>query len=72
MASNKRSFEENFQKLEKLALELQENKISIDELVPRMKEALEAIKVCKDVLKETRLQLKEMSAEFTEPGGTAE
>lgn len=57
-------FEENFKKLELLAQELQENKISIDELVPRMKEALSAIKVCKEVLKETKSQLKEINEEF--------
>lgn len=60
----KRAFEENFGKLEQLAQELQENKISIDDLVPRMKEALGAIKVCKEVLRETESQLSEISAEF--------
>ena len=51
------SFEENFNKLEVLSQELQENNVSIDELVPRMKEALDAIKVCKSVLKETNSKL---------------
>lgn len=59
-------FEEHFKKLETLSSELQENKVSIDQLVPRMKEALASIKVCKDVLKETRSQLKQISAEFEE------
>ena len=59
-------FEENFKKLEVLSQELQENKVSIDQLVPRMKEALQAIKVCKDVLKETKLQLKEINQEFSD------
>ena len=59
-------FEENFKKLEKLSLELQENKISIDQLVPKMKEALTSIKICKEVLRETKSQLKEVSAEFSE------
>ena len=63
------SFEANFKKLERLSQELQENKISIDELVPRMKEALSAIKVCKEVLKETKSQLKEIGAEFAEVEG---
>ncbi len=61
-----KGFEENFRKLEALANELQENKISIDQLVPRMKEALSAIKVCKEVLKETRSQLTEINSEFAE------
>ena len=65
-------FEENFKKLERLSQELQENKVSIDELVPKMKEALSAIKVCKEVLQETKVQLKEISAEFVEISGTGE
>lgn len=65
-AESRQGFEENFRKIEALALELQENKISIDQLVPRMKEALSAIKICKDVLKETRSQLTEINAEFAE------
>ena len=59
-------FEANFRKLETLATELQENKISIDQLIPRMKEALSAIKVCKEVLQETRSQLSEINSEFAE------
>ena len=66
MASkSEESFEENFKKLEKLSGELQENKVSIDALVPRMKEALGAIKVCKDVLQTTRAQLQEIGDEFS-------
>ena len=59
-------FEENFKKLEKLSQELQENKISVDQLVPRVKEALSAFKVCKEVLKETESQLSEISSEFAD------
>lgn len=67
-----KEFEKNFKKLEMLSNELQENKISVDQLVPRMKEALSAIKVCKDVLKETKSQLNEISKEFTDLEDTAE
>lgn len=66
MAKEDKTFEENFKKLEKLSHELQENKITIDELVPKMKEALGSIKICKEVLKETKVQLKEISSEFSE------
>lgn len=65
-AKTEMSFEANFRKLEQLSQELQENKVSIDQLVPRMKEAVEAIKVCKEVLKETKVQLKEINQEFAE------
>lgn len=51
------SFEENFKLLESLAQELQENKVSLDELVPKVKKASEAFKVCKEFLKETKEEL---------------
>jgi exodeoxyribonuclease VII small subunit len=66
-------FEENYKRLELLSQQLQENRLSVDELVPRMKEALLAIKACKEVLKETKLQLEQISEEFaSEKPGIAE
>lgn len=59
-----KSFEANFRMLEKLAQELQENRISIDELVPRIQQALAAIKICKDVLQQTKSKLTQLSTEF--------
>lgn len=66
MAASNNKFQDNFDKLEKLSEELRGDEVSIDELVPRMKEALSAIKVCKDVLKRTESQLEEISGEFEE------
>lgn len=60
------SFEENFKKLESLSEELQKNSVSIDQLVPKMKEAVQAIKVCKTVLKKTSSQLVEIEKEFSD------
>lgn len=57
-------FELNFKKLEMLSQQLQNNEVSIDQLIPRMKDALSAIRVCKDVLKATKVQLKEIDSEF--------
>ena len=64
--SEELSFEKNFNKLEQLSEELQENRITVDQLVPRVKEALAAFKVCKDVLRETEIQLTEIRREFDE------
>lgn len=64
-------FEENFKKLELFSRELQENKVSIDELIPRMQDAVSAIKVCKSVLLETKSKLKEIASEFEELGADA-
>ena len=66
MAEKDGGFEGNFKKLEELARELQDNKVTIDQLVPKMKEALSSFKVCKEVLNETRVQLNQLSAEFLE------
>lgn len=62
----KNGFEKNYQFLEELSQELQDNNVSVDELVPKMKEALDAIKVCKEVLKETKSQLNEINEQFEE------
>lgn len=66
MTKTQGTFEENFEKLEKLSRELQENTVSIDELVPRMKEAVSSIRVCKEVLDRTQTQLKEIEVEFAD------
>lgn len=66
MSTESNSFETNFRKLEMLSADLQDNKVTIDALIPRMQEALSAIKVCKSVLKETKVQLKEISLEFAD------
>jgi exodeoxyribonuclease VII small subunit len=61
---NKR-FEENFFLLETLAKELQSGQVSVDELVPKMRDATKAMKVCKEVLKDTRIQLSEIETEIS-------
>ena len=66
MSKNEKTFQANFEKLEKLSTELQQNKVTVDELVPRMKDALEAIQVCKEVLKSTKAKLVEINKEFEE------
>jgi hypothetical protein len=56
-------FEYHFKRLESISLELQGNKITIDKLIPRMKDALKSIEICKGVLKQTKLQLIEIEGE---------
>lgn len=60
----KQTFEDNFKLLEILAKDLQNGQISVDDLVPKMKEAAHAMKICKDVLKETKLQIQEIEKEI--------
>ena len=66
MSAKAKTFQANFEKLEKLSSDLQENKVTVDELVPKMKEALESIQVCKEVLKNTKAKLTEINKEFEE------
>jgi exodeoxyribonuclease VII small subunit len=70
--TSSKSFESNFKKLETLSSELQNNTISIDDLIPRMKEALGAVKACKEVLAATKSQLNEISKEFAEIESSSE
>ena len=65
-SANKDSFETHFRKLETLSGELQQNKVTIDELVPRIQEALTSLRVCKDVLAKTKAQLNQVTEEFAE------
>lgn len=60
------TFEEKFKFLENLSKELGDGSISVDQLVPKMKEASAAIKTCKEVLKNTKLELVEVEKEFEE------
>ncbi len=62
----KKGFDENFKVLEGLSRELQSGAVSVDELIPKMKQATESIRVCKDVLKKTKAQLEEIESEFSD------
>jgi exodeoxyribonuclease VII small subunit len=64
--NNSKQFEEKFKFLEELTKELGEGSISVDQLVPKMKQATEAIKICKTVLKETKIELLQVEKEFEE------
>ena len=66
MPKKNESFEENFKKLETFVSELKGDDILLDDLVPKMKEALSSIKVCKDVLKKTEEQLEMVKVELDE------
>ena len=60
------TFEKNFKFLEDLTRELNEGKVTVDQLVPKMKQASEAIKICKSVLKDTKVELVQVEREFEE------
>ena len=64
--TKKAGFDENFKILEALSKELQSGSVSIDELIPKMKQATDSIRVCKEVLKKTKIQLEEIEGEFTD------
>ena len=60
------TFEQRFKFLEELSKELNDGLVSVDQLVPKMKQASDAIRVCKEVLKNTKLELVEVEREFEE------
>ncbi len=60
------TFEQRFKFLEELSKELNDGAVSVDQLVPKMKQASEAIRICKDVLKNTKVELIEVEKEFEE------
>ncbi len=64
MADTHKKFEDNFMLLESIARELQSGQVSVDELVPRMKEAAKSMKVCKEILKKTKIQIQEIEKEI--------
>ena len=64
MPEKNKKFEENFSLLDSIAKELQGGNVSVDELVPKMKEAAKSMKICKDILQVTKIQIKEIENEI--------
>jgi exodeoxyribonuclease VII small subunit len=64
MAEKNKKFEDNFMLLESVAKDLQSGQVSVDDLVPKMKEAAKAMSVCKEVLKSTKIRIQEIEKEI--------
>ncbi|MBL7662781.1 exodeoxyribonuclease VII small subunit [bacterium] len=58
------SFTSHYTKIETLVKELETNKISVDELIPRLESALDSLQVCKSMLSKTQLRLSEIKQEL--------
>jgi len=64
MSEKSKTYEKNFQILEKITESLNKDEIGIDDLIDKTKEALEAARVCMDILKKQKGEFKKLEKEF--------
>lgn len=64
MSEKSKKYEENFQILESITESLNKDEIGIDDLIDKTKEALEAARVCMDILKKQKGEFKKLEKEF--------
>jgi len=65
MSGKSLKYEENYLVLEKITESLNKDEISIDDLVDKTKEALEAAKTCIGILKKQKGEFKKLQADFS-------
>jgi exonuclease VII small subunit len=69
MMSNKtqsRKYEENYAILEKITESLNKEEIGIDDLVEKTREALDAARVCMDILDKQKGEFQKLETEFAQ------
>ncbi len=64
MSEKSKKYEKNFQILESITESLNKDEIGIDDLIDKTKEALEAARVCMDILKKQKGEFKKLEREF--------
>ena len=57
-------YKQAFQELNKILKDLQSEEIDVDELTDKVKRALELIKICKEKIEKTELEVKKIIEEF--------
>ncbi len=57
-------YKQAFQELNKILKDLQSEDIDVDELTDKVKRALELIKICKEKIEKTELEVKKIIEEF--------
>ena len=62
--SNKITYEKALTRLQEILEDLQEEKISVDELSKRLKEAYQLISLCHRKIKEVKIEIKKIDKEF--------
>lgn len=66
MSKAKKPYEENYQKLEAITESLNREEIGIDDLVEKTKEALEAARICMDILSQQKGEFELLEKEFNQ------
>ena len=65
MIDKSKTYEESFAILERITESLNKDEISIDDLVTKTKEALEAARTCMEILKKQKGEFKKLEKEFS-------
>lgn len=66
MSNKSKKYEENYAILERITESLNKDEISIDELVEKTREALNAARICMEILKNQKGEFKKLEKEFSE------
>ncbi len=66
MSQKSKKYEENFTILEKITESLNKDDVAIDDLVDKTKEALNAARVCMEILSKQKGEFKKLETEFSQ------
>jgi exodeoxyribonuclease VII small subunit len=72
VSKSKKPYEENYQKLEQISESLNRDEIGIDDLVEKTREALDAARVCMDILNRQKGEFEVLEKEFNQLVGGEE
>jgi len=65
-SSKKLSFEEAFEKLELIVLQLEKGEITLEESITSFEKGMELVKICSDALNQAETKLKKLVKDDTE------
>ncbi len=66
MSQQSRKYEDNYAVLEKITESLNKDEIGIDDLVEKTREALDAARVCMEILNRQKGEFKKLESEFSQ------
>lgn len=72
MSQQSRKYEDNYAVLEKITESLNKDEISIDDLVEKTREALDAARVCMEILNRQKGEFKKLETEFSQLLGSSD
>lgn len=66
MSSQSKTYEANYAVLERITESLNKDEVGIDDLVEKTREALNAARVCMDILNKQKGEFKKLETEFSQ------